>query len=168
MIIRAVKLSDANSIAEIYNHYILESTITFEETSVDGQEIASRIAALKVLNLPWYVAEDSHQNFMGYAYASQWKGRCAYRRSVEVTVYLSPAHVRKGAGSCLYEVLFEKLKSLGYHTVIGGISLPNPASIKLHEKFQMVKSAHFKDVGFKFGQWVDVGYWQGFLEGRSR
>lgn len=168
MIIRAVELSDANAIADIYNHYILETTITFEETPINAQEIATRITELKDLNIPWYVAEDSDQKFIGYAYASQWKGRCAYRRSVEVTVYLSPAHVGKGAGSRLYDVLFEKLKSLGYHTIIGGISLPNPASIKLHEKFGMERTAHFKEVGFKFGKWVDVGYWQGFLEDRSR
>lgn len=146
----------------------MESVITFEETPIDGEEIASRIVELKEQNIPWYIAEDAEHNLMGYAYASKWKGRCAYRRSVEVTIYLSPAHVGKGLGSRLYASLFETLASLGYHTAIGGISLPNPSSIKLHEKFGMEKTAHFKEVGFKFDRWVDVGYWQGFLEGHRK
>lgn len=168
MIIRAVELSDASEIADIYNHYILESMITFEELPIDRVEISKRISEQEIQNVPWYVAVDSAQNVIGYAYASQWKGRCAYRYSVEVTVYLSPTQIGKGVGNKLYEVLFEKLRELGYHVVIGGISLPNPASIKLHEKFGMEKSAHFKEVGFKYGQWVDVGYWQGFLNTNSK
>ena len=164
MIIRAAQLSDAPEIAAIYNHYILGTVITFEETLVDGKEIELRITDLKDQDMPWYVAVDAAGNIIGYAYASKWKGRCAYRRSVAVTVYLSPEHTGKGAGSRLYEVLFGTLKSLGYHTVIGGISLPNAASIRLHEKFGMEKSAHFKEVGYKFARYVDVGYWQGILD----
>ena len=163
MIIRPVELSDASAIADIYNHYILESTATFEETPINGEDIKERILELNTQNLPWYVAEDSAKNLIGYAYACKWKGRCAYRYSVEVSVYLSPDHVGQGTGSRLYEVLFEKLDSLEYHVAIGGITLPNPASIKLHEKFGMEQVAHFKEVGFKFGDWIDVGYWQGFI-----
>lgn len=163
MIIRTAELSDADDIATIYNHYILETIVTFEESPVTAKDIAQRISDLKNQNIPWFVAEDSVQNIMGYAYASKWKGRCAYRYSVEVTVYLSHTHIGKGLGSKLYEVLFERLKSLNYHVVIGGITLPNAASIKLHEKFGLKKSGHFKEVGFKFGKWIDVGYWQGFL-----
>lgn len=160
--IRDVKPSDASTIANIYNHYILQTSVTFEETAVDAPDIVNRIAETQSENLPWVVAE-LDENIIGYAYASKWKGRCAYRYSVEVTVYLSPDHTGKGAGSQLYTALFAQLKSLGYHVVIGGITLPNAPSIALHEKFGMEKSGHFKEVGFKFGKWTDVGYWQGFL-----
>lgn len=95
---------------------------------------------------------------IGYAYASKWKGRCAYRYSVEVSVYLHAEQSGQGMGTALYSALFKQLSELGYHVAIGGIALPNAASVALHEKFGMKKVAHFKEIGFKFGQWVDVGY----------
>lgn len=168
MIIRPVEISDASSLAEIYNHYIRTTVITFEETPLDVQEMAERISENRRNDMPWFAAELTPGTVIGYAYASRWKGRCAYRYSVEVTVYVSAAHARKGAGRALYEALFEALKTRGFHVVIAGISLPNPASIKLHEAFGMTKTAHFKEVGYKFGDWVDVGYWQGFLDEASR
>lgn len=164
MNIRDVKPSDARAIAQIYNHYILETAVTFEEAVVDARDIEGRIAETRGEKLPWVVAEDDTGVVIGYAYASKWKGRCAYRYSVEVTVYLSPDHTGKGAGSALYTELFAQLAALGYHVVIGGITLPNAPSIALHEKFGMEKAGHFKEVGFKFGKWTDVGYWQGFLD----
>ena len=91
---------------------------------------------------------------------SVWEGRCAYRYAVEVTVYLSPNAVSQGLGSRLYTELFAQLRAKSMHVAMGGIALPNPASIALHEKFGMKKVAHFEQVGFKFDQWVDVGYWQ--------
>ncbi len=163
MIVRAVELTDATVIADIYNHYVNESSITFEEESVDRAEMARRISETQEQDLPWYVAEDDNKKCLGYCYASKWKGRCAYRFSVEVTVYLHPDEVGNGAGTNLYKVLFDNLRSLNFHVVIGGIALPNPASVRLHEKFGMKKVAQFEEVGFKFGEWVDVGYWQGFL-----
>lgn len=167
MIIRSVELTDASSIAKIYNHYVNESSITFEESSVDKAEMASRISETKEQGMPWLVAEDDQKTCLGYCYASKWKGRCAYRFSVEVTVYLHPDHVGIGTGTNLYRVLFDILKSLDFHTVIGGIALPNSASVRLHEKFGMKKVAQFEQVGFKFGDWVDVGYWQGLLSDRD-
>jgi len=85
-----------------------------------------------------------------------------------VSVYLAPEQTGKGAGSRLYTELFLRLSALGYHVVIGAITLPNPASIALHEKFGMEKVGHFKEVGFKFGKWVDVGYWQGILPAKPQ
>ena len=161
--IRAASREDATAIAEIYNHYINNTVVTFEETPVAGEEIANRIAETQSANLPWLVAEDTSGQVLGYAYASKWKGRCAYRYSVEITVYLAEEATGKGLGSRLYKALFSELKQLSYHTVIGGISLPNPASVALHEKCGLEKVAHFKEVGFKFDRWVDVGYWQGQL-----
>lgn len=157
--IRAVTKTDTSSIARIYNHYIRETTVTFEEKEISPKEIQSRIQKVEAAELPWLVAEDDTQ-IVGYAYATKWKERSAYRFSVEISVYVSHQHHGNGWGSKLYEALFAVLRKQDVHLVIGGITLPNDASIALHEKFGMEKVAHFKEIGFKFGQWLDVGYWQ--------
>lgn len=161
--IRQANPKDSSEIGPIYNHYIANSIITFEESAIATEEMAKRIEENFNLDLPWLVAEDKQGKVVGYAYASQWKGRCAYRFSVEVTVYLAPEASGQGLGSALYQELFAELKKRSYHSVIAGISLPNPASIALHEKMGMAKVAHFKQIGYKFNQWIDVGYWQGTL-----
>jgi L-amino acid N-acyltransferase YncA len=97
---------------------------------------------------------------IGYAYAGKWNVRSAYRHTVETTVYLSNSTLSKGWGTRLYQALFDTLRDKSIHTIVGGITLPNPASIALHEKFGMKKVAHFSEVGYKFGKWLDVGYWQ--------
>ena len=157
--IRKVEHSDADAICEIYNYYVANTVVTFEEEPVSSTEMRVRIAETLSAELPWFVAEHAG-NIIGYAFASKWKGRCAYRFAVEVTVYLSPNSVSNGLGTKLYEALFSSLKEKSMHVAMGGIALPNPASIALHEKFGMRKVAHFKEVGFKFDNWVDVGYWQ--------
>lgn len=157
--IRAATNDDAQAIADIYNHYIEHSIITFEEEPVTAEEIAQRIAETAAEDLPYLVLQ-ADDKVLGYAYASKWKGRCAYRYSVETTVYLASTAGGNGYGTLLYDRLFEELRARSYHIAIAGISLPNEASIALHEKFGMEKVAHFKQVGYKFGDWVDVGYWQ--------
>ena len=159
MIIRKAEISDSDVIASIYNHYIKNTIITFEEKEVSRDEISGRIKAVFSDNLPWIVAEEENR-VTGYAYAARWKTRSAYRFSVESTVYLEPDSVNNGIGSLLYNELLLLLKKPGIHVVIGGISLPNPPSIALHEKFGFVQAAHFKEVGFKFDKWIDVGFWQ--------
>ena len=161
--IRNVDLADAEAIAEIYNHYVLNTAVTFEEAAVAASEIKLRIEEALDAGLPYITCEDPAGEVIGYAYASKWKGRCSYRYSVEVSVYLHPDRTGLGAGTKLYTELLGQLSELGYHAAIGGITLPNPASIALHEKFGMTKVAHFNEIGFKFGKWVDVGYWQGLL-----
>ena len=161
--LREATKADAAGIAEIYNYYILKTVATFEEQKVTTEDIEARLQEIKSLKLPWIV-EESEGRILGYAYASRWKGRCAYRFSVEITIYLDPQTTNKGLGTLLYKSLFEKLRQLSYHVVIAGISLPNKASIALHEKFGMKKVGHFSEVGYKFSQWVDVGYWQGTLD----
>lgn len=160
--IRLAEVSDAAAIAGIYNPYIAHTTITFEEQLVSAEQIAQRILDTRAASLPWLVAEQAGQ-VVGYAYASPWKARAAYRHSVEVSVYLQEQAQGQGWGSRLYEALFSALKEREVHVAIGGIALPNPGSIALHEKFGMEKVAHFKEVGFKFKQWLDVGYWQKVL-----
>jgi L-amino acid N-acyltransferase YncA len=159
MEIRPVELADAEQICEIYNHFIATSTITFEETPVAASEMANRIRDIQSISLPWLVAVDGNK-LLGYAYAQKWKVRAAYKFSVEVTIYIRPGLERTGCGSRLYGRLFEALKTQGVHAVIGGVALPNDASLRLHQKFGFEKVAHFKEVGFKFGRWVDVTYWQ--------
>jgi len=157
--IRPATESDSEQIADIYNHYIKNTIVTFEEEKVDAADISDRIASTVADGLPWLVAEKEGQ-ILGYAYASKWKGRCAYKSSVESTVYLDNALLSKGLGTVLYDALLKILREKQYHIVIGGIALPNDKSIALHEKFGFQKVGHFKEVGYKFDRWVDVGYWQ--------
>jgi L-amino acid N-acyltransferase YncA len=161
--IRSVKYTDASRLVDIYNYYIANSTATFETDPISSDQLLSRIKGIEKNSLPWLVAEDESGNILGYAYASKWKERSAYKHSVEITVYLDHNLPAQGLGSQLYTALFRNLKTLAIHAAIGGISLPNEASIALHEKFGMKKVAHFSEVGKKFGNCIDVGYWQVLL-----
>lgn len=156
--IRNANKNDAEAIAVIYNHYILSTIVTFEEEAISIGEMANRLASHPV-GFPWLVFEENNK-ILGYAYASKWKPRAGYKYSAESTVYLSPQAVGRGIGSKLYTALLEILKKKNFHAVYGGIALPNPASIALHEKFGFEKVAHFKEQGFKFDKWIDVAYWQ--------
>ncbi len=157
--IRSATLEDANAIAEIYNPYIAETIITFEERAVSAEEIQERISKVTEANLPWIVAEHDGR-VCAYAYATPWRVRAAYRYSVETTVYIARAYIGKRIGTDLYRELLSRLASYGAHVAIGGIALPNDASIALHEKLGFRKVAHFEEVGMKFGRWIDVAYWQ--------
>ena len=157
--IRPATTHDSVAIAEICNSYIRDTTITFEEQEVSNTEISKRIQEVNDSGLPWLVAIEA-EKIIGYAYATKWKGRCAYRYSVETSIYLDLSQKSKGWGTRLYTELINALEPLNLHVVIGGIALPNPQSVALHEKFGFKKVAHFQEVGFKFGQWIDVGYWQ--------
>lgn len=156
--LRNVTLEDAPAIAEIYNHYVRETIITFEETEVSAAEIEKRIEDTTA-KYPWIVFEENGE-ILGYAYGCEWRTRSAYRFTAESAVYLQHDLSQKGIGSKLYQELLQQLKNKGLHVVMGVIGLPNEPSIKLHEKFGFKKVAHFPQVGFKFQQWVDVGYWQ--------
>ncbi len=157
--IRPAEQRDAAGIARIYDHYTRNTVITFEEQPVGVAGMAARIRDVQSAGLPWLVAERGGE-VVGFAYAGEWKGRCAYRHSVEVTIYLDHRHLGDGWGTRLYDVLFAQLRSGPTHVAVAGIALPNPESIALHEKFGMTKVAHFTEVGYKFDRWIDVGYWQ--------
>ena len=163
LMIRPAADADYEAVARIYNHYVKNTIVTFEETPVTLDDVAGRCADASEAALPFLVAESGGE-VLGYAYASNWKGRCAYRFSVEISVYVDAARVRRRVGSALYDALFPILQERGVHVVIGGIALPNEASVALHERFGLRQVAHFKEVGFKFGRWIDVGYWQRILE----
>lgn len=159
MNIRRVKISDAAPIAEIYNFYVLNSHHTFETEAVETAEMRKRIAEIRK-NYPYFVAENDDGEILGYAYAAQYKSRCAYRRSAEVSVYVKIDLKKKGIGKSLYERLFAEILLTDIHAIIAGIALPNAGSVKLHENFGFEKVAHFRQVGFKFERWIDVGYWE--------
>ena len=156
--VRKVRSEDAKAIADIYNYYILHTVVTFEESEVDAAEMESRILEITT-KLPWLVYEEKGE-VLGYAYATDWKSRCAYKHSAEITVYLNPSALQQGIGSQLYKELVRHLKELEMHAIIGGIALPNEGSVRLHEKFGFEKVAQFKEVGYKFNRWIDVGYWE--------
>ncbi len=156
--IRHAKASDAEAICNIYNHYVENSIITFEETPITAVEMAVRIANL-TQNFPFLVFVDS-EIVVGYTYAAKWKERSAYRYSVETGIYIDSQHVGQGIGTKLKAAILEELKKKSIHSVLCGIALPNPTSIALCEKFGFEKVAQLREVGYKFGQWIDVGYWE--------
>ena len=160
--IRPAQPGDIAAITTIYNYYVLNTVISFEEEPVSAVDMQGRIEKVNSAGLPWLVAEQDGE-IIGYAYAFQWNARAAYKHTVEITVYLSHKNTAKGWGTSLYTALFEELKKVRVRVVIAGIALPNPASIALHEKLGLVKVSHFKEVGFKFNQWIDVGHWQKIL-----
>ncbi len=157
--IRSATDGDAGAIVRIYNHYVVNTVVTFEETPLTAADYLARMAAVRSSSLPWLVAEEGGQ-VLGYAYAARWKDRTAYRFTVETTIYLDQAACGRGLGSSLYGALFTLLEEQGVHAVIGGITLPNAPSVALHERFGMVQVAHFRETGFKFNRWLDVGYWE--------
>ncbi|MYM94947.1 arsinothricin resistance N-acetyltransferase ArsN1 family B [Duganella vulcania] len=156
--IRPATPDDASAIVAIYNHYIATTTISFEEHPVAPEDMAGRIRDVTT-HLPWLVYELDGE-VLGYAYATKWRARSAYRFSAETSVYVKFGQGGKGIGSALYKVLLEELRAREIHMAIGGIAQPNEASVALHESLGFEKVAHFKQVGRKFDRWVDVGYWE--------
>lgn len=157
MQIRKADAADADGIAEIYNYYIENSHATFETASIDGGEMKRRIEETLSAGYPFIVCLIDG-NIVGYTYSRRYRPRDAYRHSVEISVYVRPGFEGRSIGKRLYAELLPELSE--FHAVIAGISLPNEASIKLHERSGFQKVAHFKEVGYKFGRWIDVAYWQ--------
>jgi phosphinothricin acetyltransferase len=159
--IRPATPADAAAIIAIYNPYVADTIITFETAPVSAEEMAGRIQRITGA-YPWYVCE-ADGAVVGYAYASQWKERSAYRFSVETTVYVAPDHYRQGIGASLYRTLLPELRARGFHTALGGISLPNEGSVALHEHCGFRHVGALPEVGWKLDRWVDVGYWAAVL-----
>lgn len=159
--VRDATAEDAAWIARIYNHYVEHTVTTFEEAPVTDEEMAGRIVAVSE-KLPWLVLEADGEP-VGYAYATDWKSRSAYRYTAEVSVYVAADRHGRGHGTRLYAPLFDALRERGLHAVIAGITLPNPASVAFHERFGFRYVGRFAEVGRKFDRWVDVGYWMRLL-----
>ncbi len=157
--IRAATSEDAKRISQIYNHYVTNSVITFEEIVVSDNDIADRMKTIQNSGLPWLV-EELEGRVVGYAYATPWRSRSAYRFTVESAVYVDHLSQGSGTGSRLYAELFAQLLQLGFHSVMGMIALPNPDSIKLHQRLGFTQVGLHKEVGWKANRWIDVGVWQ--------
>ena len=158
MLIRNARKRDSSAIAKIYNYYIENTPITFEIKKIKPSEIAKRMKG-NSKEFPWIVGLVDGI-VIGYAYASEFQERAAYKHSKELTVYIHKNHQGRGYGKMLYKKLISMLKKTDCAVMIGGIALPNKASVRLHEKLGFKKAAHFKKVGRKFGKWIDVGYWE--------
>lgn len=156
--IRTVRPNDAQGISLIYNHYIEHTTITFETNPVSVNEMCDRISGITE-KYPYFVYEEAG-SVIGYCYALSWKKKEAYRNTVESTIYINPSFQGKGIGAQLMRRLIDELRTQKRHAIIACITIPNPASVKLHEKFGFKQVSAFKEVGYKFGQWLDVGDWQ--------
>ena len=162
LVIRSVTSGDAAAIAAIYHPYIRATPGSFEEEDVTAEVMAGRIAAATA-HYPWLVLELGDR-VIGYAYARKYHERAAYRHTVETAIYLHAGLHRQGYGRLLYGALLAQLPALGVRSAIGGISWPNPGSIGLHEAMGFVKVGHFPQIGFKFGDWIDVVYLQKCFE----
>ena len=158
MNIRKVNLEDAARVAEIYNYYITHTHHTFETEPLSAEEMRQRIGEV-VESYPFLVAEEDGAVF-GYAYATQFKLRQAYEYAAEVSIYVKNDAKQKGIGTQLYAKLFDELSETDVHAIIAGISLPNDPSVRFHERLGFTKVAHFREVGYKLGRWIDVGYWE--------
>ena len=158
--IRGVQIEDAEGLARIYNYYVEHTHHTFETEPLTVAEMEKRVTAISRI-YPFLVAEIDGE-IAGYAYASLYKPRPAYKFSVESSVYVARNRRQKNIGTQLYQRLIKEIFETEAHTIIAGIALPNEASRKLHENLGFVNTAHFREVGFKFGRWIDVGYWQLF------
>ncbi len=163
MMVRNVELDDAGALCAIYNHYIERTIITFEEQPLHPETFARRIRETTA-RYPWLVLEDDGI-VVGYAYASEWKSRSAFRYTVESSIYLHPqAPRRKGYGRKLYGRLLSSLARQGYHRVIAAVTQPNDASMGLHECLGFTPAGYFHEVGYKFQRWIDVAYLELDLE----
>ena len=154
--IREATVADADRVAEIYAPNVIETSISFELTPPGAEEIAARMSRP---GLPWLVAESSG-TVVGYAYAAQFRARAAYQHTAETTVYVDRNQHRSGVGKALTVELLQRLREAGYHKAIAGVTLPNDASVGLHEKLGFHPVGVFHQIGRKFDQWHDVGFWE--------
>jgi L-amino acid N-acyltransferase YncA len=157
MPIRPAREADAAAIADIYRPYVEGSPVSFETEAPHAGEIARRMAGELY---PWLVAVDEAGGLTGYAYAAAFRTRPAYRFAVETTVYVREGSHARGIGAALYAPLIETLERQGFTQAIAAITLPNEASVRLHERFGFERAGNYTQVGWKLGRWHDVGLWQ--------
>ena len=158
MRIRLVQSDDAAAIAALYAPYVTESAVSFEGKAPSAEEMAERIAKGGEL-YPWLVAEEDGA-LLGYAYATAFRPRHAYRFAVETSVYVRQGDHGRGTGGALYGALLPLLEAQGFTQAIAALTLPNEPSVRLHERVGFVRAGIYADVGFKLGAWRSVGLWQ--------
>lgn len=158
LLIRTADAGDAGAIADIYAPYVESLSVSFEQRAPSAKEMARRIETI-MATYPWLVAE-SDGEIVGYTYASRFRERWAYRFAVETAIYIAAHRQREGIGRQLYMVLIRTLSTLGYTQALATIALPNEGSIDMHEAVGFRRAGVWRGVGFKQGEWRDVGLWQ--------
>ena len=164
--IRPATQADASGLAEIYAHYVLHSVATFEEEPPDAAEMQRRWESVAGAGLPFLVASDANNQLVGFAYASGYRARVAYRHTVESSVYIRDGHARRGLGRTLMQPVLEACRTADKRevlAVIGGSD--NLGSVRLHTSLGFVHSGTLMRVGYKFGRWVDTVLMQCSLRG---
>jgi L-amino acid N-acyltransferase YncA len=163
--IRLAKADDGAAVARIYDPVVARTAISFELDPPGPAEMRRRIVAALAF-APWLV-EERDGVVRGYAYASRHRERAAYQWSVDVAVYVDEEHRRSGVGTTLYEKLFRLLRLQGFYVAHAGVTLPNAASVGLHESLGFRPVGVYRGVGYKLGGWHDVGWWQVELRDRA-
>lgn len=160
--IRSAALADVEAILTISNWAAAHTPANF---AIEPEKLEDWQASWRATHerFGWLVAEAGGQ-VVGFAKSSPWKGRCAYAFAVEVSVYVADGWHRRGIGRALYGRLLPSLATAGFRTILAGITLPNEASVALHESFGFRQVALFERIGWKFERWHDVGYWQMWVE----
>jgi L-amino acid N-acyltransferase YncA len=158
IIIRKAQGEDGRMIAAIYEPYVIHTPISFEETPPSAEEMEGRIRET-IGQFPYLVAEEGGR-VVGYVYASPHQARASYRWSVNVAVYIAATHHRLGIGKLLYGELFRILEAQAFAMAYAGITIPNPASVGLHESLGFTLVGIYRNVGYKLGAWRDVGWWE--------
>lgn len=157
---------DAAACAAIYGPYVVDTCVSFEEVPPTAEQFAAHMTETSE-RYPWLVLEDADAVVVGYAYATQHRGRAAYRWAVDVGIYVDPARQRGGAGRKLYGALFELLRRQRLRSACAGITLPNDASIGLHRALGFEHVGTYRSIGWKAGGWRDVSWWQLALSGSA-
>ena len=159
--IRLATVDDLETINAIYNHYVATSTSTFQ---LEPETAAARLAWFqqRTPQQPVIVAQKG-DTLVGWASLSTHKGREGYNKTTELSIYLRPDDIGQGIGKIMIKDLIRRATDYGYHVLIGGVTTEQTASMRLHESLGFTKVAHFREVGFKFGRWLDVAYFQMLL-----
>jgi L-amino acid N-acyltransferase YncA len=153
---------DAAACAALYTPYVRDTAISLEERPPTPADFVKRIEQITRTH-PWLIASDEDEDedeLLGYAYGTRHRERASYRWAADVTVYVAPERHRGGIGRALYQALFERLAEQGYRIACAGITLPNPASVGLHESLGFEPVGVYRNIGWKLGAWRDVGWWQ--------
>lgn len=158
MVIRSVRAGDFDAIATLTNHFILGTPIHFGHDPVTADELRVHWERFRD-RYPFLVAE-ADGAFAGYAKAGVWRDRAAYTWTPETGIYIRPELHGRGIGKALYRVLIDTLRAQGFHSAVGGITIPNEASVRLHESLGFVHVGTVKHAGWKFNHWHDAGFWQ--------
>jgi len=157
-LIRPFHIKDTQSLLDIYNYYVLNTTVTFDIEALSFEVFLEKVNHINA-EYPFIVFEENGE-ILGYAYGSRFRPKPAYNYVAESTVYVKHNSHGKQIGTKLYAELIRLLKETNLHTVLGVLTIPNDASIKLHKRFGFEQVANLKEVGLKFGKWQNVGIWQ--------